>query len=70
MIICNVFQPESDLGIHCLPLARVNTNLDKRWYQVNVSFSPRKHMLWVVLLMSTHNICFCGEIRNVSTLFG
>ena len=32
--------------------------------------SPLKHRLWVlirstlVLLMSTHNLCFCGEIRN------
>ena len=39
--------------------------------------SPLKHMLWVLiistsprrfgeaLLMSTHNICFCGEIRKI-----
>ena len=35
-----------------------------------IFISPWKHMLWVlirsteVLLMSTHNICFCTEIRN------
>ena len=33
----------------------------------------QKHMLWVIirktLLMSTHNECFCGEIRKLSILF-
>ena len=39
--------------------------------------SPRKHMLWVlikclikVLLMSTHNMCICGEIRKILNTFG
>ena len=38
--------------------------------------SPQKHLLWVlirstseVLLMSTHNICFCGETRKITILF-
>ena len=47
--------------------------LDKGGYPVNIFLiSPRKHMLWVLiaeaLLMSTHNICFCGEIRKISIL--
>ena len=49
--------------------------LDKRGYQVNIFLiSPQKHMLWVlirsgeVLLMSTHNIWFRGEIRKISIL--
>ena len=36
---------------------------------------PQKHILWYsleakALLMSTNNICFCGEIRKMSILFG
>ena len=27
--------------------------------------SPQKHMLWYSL--EVHNICFCGEIRKIST---
>ena len=30
--------------------------------------SPWKHMLWV-LIRSTHNMCFRGEIKKISTLF-
>ena len=52
-----------------------------RGYQENIFIiSPWKHMLWEYgysvegliegLLMSTHNICFCGEIGKVSTIFG
>ena len=44
-------------------------------YKANIFLiSPRKHILWVLirsalaLLMSTHNICFCGEIRKISVL--
>ena len=46
-------------------------DLIKRMYQVNTFLiSPQKHMLCVLirsaktLLMSTHNICFSGKIRN------
>ena len=51
--------------------------LDKGGYPVNIFIiSPQKHMLWVLirsalargLLMSTHNVCFCGEIRKISIL--
>ena len=37
--------------------------------------SPQKHMLWYslvlteVLLMSTHNICFCWEIKKLLTWY-
>ena len=31
-------------------------------------FFSMKYMLWVLFLMSTHNICFCGEIRNDSLI--
>ena len=48
--------------------------LDKGGYPVNIFLiSPGKHMLWVLseaLLMSTHNICFRGEIRKISILLG
>ena len=27
--------------------------------------SPLKHILWVPILMSTHNICFYGEITKI-----
>ena len=31
--------------------------------------SPQKHMLWYSLeeafLMTTHNICFCGDNKNI-----
>ena len=38
--------------------------LDKSGYQVNIFLiSPNE-----VLLMSTHNICFHGEIRKLSLL--
>ena len=38
----------------------------KRMYPVNIFlFSPQKHMP-EALLMSIHNICFCGEIRKIS----
>ena len=49
--------------------------LDKGGHLVNIFLlSPRKYMLWVLirseaLLMSTHNICFRGEIRKKSILF-
>ena len=43
-------------------------DLIKRVYQVNTFLiSPQKHMLIrsaKTLLMSTHNICFSGKIRN------
>ena len=44
----------------------VDIGLDKNGYQVN-SFliSRRKHMLWVLIRMSTHNICFRREIRKI-----
>ena len=44
---------------------------DKRGYQANIfSYFSMKHMLGKVLLMSTHKICFHGEIRKISTPFG
>ena len=30
----------------------------------------QKKCLAEMLLMSTHNICSCGEIRKISTVFG
>ena len=49
---------------------------DKRGYPQNIfRISPRKHIvgthqkgLLEALLMSTHNMCFCGEIRNISVI--
>ena len=49
---------------------------DKGEYQENIFniflISPQKHMLWYsleafteALLMSSHNISFCGEIRKI-----
>ena len=49
-----------------------NIDQDKNGYQVNIFLmSPPKHMLWrptKALLMSTNNICFCGDIRKISVL--
>ena len=61
-------------------LIQLFIGLIKEGYPVNIFLiSPRKHMLWVLirsaslvggttLLMSTHNICFRGEIRKISIL--
>ena len=40
----------------------------KEWVSTNIFLiSPWRHILWL-LLMSTHNICFCGEIRKIHVL--
>ena len=41
--------------------------LDKSGYQVNI-FSQKHVEGTEALLMSTHNISFCGEIRKISVL--
>ena len=57
-----------------------NIALDKWCIQINIFLIfQQKHMLWVsrrmalakakAILLGTHNICFCGEVRKISILF-
>ena len=51
---------------------------DKRGYPHNIFLISLRNLcccthqkrLTEALLMSTHNICFCGEIRKISAFFG
>ena len=57
-------------------MRKFNIGLGKSGDQVNIFLiTPQKHLLWVssrslaeALLMSTPNICFCGEMRKISIL--
>ena len=48
------------------PVEQIRRVFDDNWRIIFVS-SPLKHTLWVLIriLMSTHNVCFYGEISKI-----
>ena len=77
------FQKPTDLDLHCFlrqgisgfsrtrikffnRMSSKSTALDKGSIYINILISPQNGE---ALLMSTHNICFCGEIRKHQHFF-
>ena len=58
---------QSDQGLHCLPFAT-----DRRSIQVNICLFFHKNICCWCLLEGKeyHYMCFYGELRKISILFG